>query len=78
MKQIFQLRETNRTIRNQLKLNLSVAKVNQVSYGRKSLKYYGHKIWSSLSIHVKTSENLKTFKDNIKNWNGSTSNCSVC
>ena len=31
MKQIFQLRETNRTIRNQYKLNLSVPKVNQVS-----------------------------------------------
>ena len=33
MKQIFQLRETNRTVRNQYKLNLSVPKVNQASYG---------------------------------------------
>ena len=33
MKQIFQLRETNRAVRNQYKLNLSVPKVNQASYG---------------------------------------------
>ena len=33
IKQIFQLRETNRSFRNQYKLNLNVPKVNQVSYG---------------------------------------------
>ena len=76
MKQIFQLRETNR-FRNQYKLNLNVPKVNQVSYGEKSLGYYVPKIWNSLPFHVKTSENLKTFID-IKNWNGSTYNCRVC
>ena len=26
----------------------------------------------------KSSENLKTFKDIIKNWNGSTCNCRMC
>ena len=35
MKQLFQFRETNRTVRNQYKHNLSVPKVNQVSYGEK-------------------------------------------
>ena len=39
MKQIFQLRETNRTFRNQYKPNLNVSKVNQASYGEKSLRY---------------------------------------
>ena len=78
MKQIFQLRETNRTVRNQYKLNLNVPKVNQVSYGEKSLRYYGPKIWNSLPFHVKTSENLKTFKEIINNWIGSTCNCRVC
>ena len=78
MKQIFQLRETNRTVRNQYKLNLSVPKFNQVSYGEKCLGYYGPKIWNSLPFHVKASENLKTFKDIIKNWDGSTCNCRVC
>ena len=36
MKQIFQLRETNRIVRTQCKLNLSVPKASQVSYGEKS------------------------------------------
>ena len=66
MKQIFQLRETNRTVRNQYKLNLSVPKVNQVSYGGKSLRFYGPKIWNSLPLHVKTSENLKLSKTSFK------------
>ena len=78
MKQIFQLRETNRTVRNQNRLNLCVPKVNQVSHGEKSLRFYGPKIWNSLPLHVKTSDNLKTFKDIIQNWNGSTCNCRVC
>ena len=78
MKQIFQLRETNRTVRNQYNLNLSVPKVNQVSYVEKSLRFYGPKIWNFLPLHAKTSENFKTFKGIIKNWNGSTCNCRVC
>ena len=71
-------RETNRTVRNQYKLNLNVSKVNQVSYGEKGLRYYGRKMWNSLPFQFKTSENLKTFRDIIKNWNGSTCNCRVC
>ena len=78
MTQIFQFRETNRTIPNQYKLNLDVPKVNQVSSGEKNLRYYRPKIWNSLPFHVKTRENLKTFKDIIKTWNGSTCNCRVC
>ena len=62
MKQIFQLRETKRTVRNQYKLNLIVTKVHQVSYGEKSLRYYGSKIWNSIPFHVKTCENIKILK----------------
>ena len=79
MKQFFQLRETNRTVQNQCKLNLIVPKVNQVSYGKKNLGFYGAKIWKFLPIHAKTSKNFKTFEEIIKNWNGSTCNyCRVC
>ena len=78
MKQIFQLRETNRTVRNQCKLSLSVPKVNQVSYGEKIQRYYGIKIWNFEPFHVKTSKNLKTFKEVIKKWNGPTCNCMAC
>ena len=36
MKQTYQLREIDRTVRKQYKLNLSVPKVNQVSHGENS------------------------------------------
>ena len=62
MKQIFQLRETKRTVRNQYKLNLIVTKIHQVSYGEKSLRYYGPKIWNSIPFHVETCENIKILK----------------
>ena len=44
MKHIFQLRKTNRIVQNQEKLNVSVPKVNQVSCGEKSLRYYESKV----------------------------------
>ena len=37
MKQILQLRETNNIVRNQYKLNPSVPKISQVSYGKKDI-----------------------------------------
>ena len=45
MKQTFKLRKTKRTVRHMHKVNLSVPKVSPVSYGEKSLRYYGPKIW---------------------------------
>ena len=78
LKQNIRLREADGTVLNQRKRNLSFPIVNQVSCGDKSLRYYGPKIWNSILFHIKTSENLKTFKGIIKNWNGSTCNCWVC
>ena len=66
---IFKLRKTSRVVRSNYKLNLDVPTINQVSFDDKSLKYYGRKIWNSLSFHIKSSENLETFKNIIKNWN---------
>ena len=45
MKQISQHRETNRTVRNQYELNLSVPKVSQFTYGEKGMRYCEPKIW---------------------------------
>ena len=78
MKQIFQLGETNRVVWKHYKLHLSISKFNQVSCGSESQSYYVPKIRNSLPFHKKTSENLKTVKDNIQNWNGSTYNCRMC
>ena len=71
-------RETNRNVRNKYKLNLNIPVVNQVNYGTKSLRSFGPKIWNSLPHHVKSAENLETFKKIINNWNGVSCNCVVC
>ena len=69
MNEIFKLRKTSRVVRSNYKLNLYVSTINQVSFGDKSLRYYGPKIWNSLTFHIKSSENLEAFKNIIKNWN---------
>ena len=70
VKAIFNLRMTNRPTREKEKLNLEIPKLNQVTFGTKSLRHLGPKVWNSLPYHVKSSENLTIFKTLIKNWNG--------
>ena len=67
MNKIFRLRVTNRTVRSQYRLNLDIPKVNQVSFGNKSIIAFGPKIGNSLPPHVKSGANLETFKRVIKN-----------
>ena len=78
MKHIFKIREINRPIRNQYKLNLLIQNHNQVSFGEKSLRILGPRIWNSLPFHIKSAENLNQFKKLIKNWNGISCICSLC
>ena len=78
MNEISKLRKTSRAVRSDYKLNLDVPTVNQVSFDDKSLRYYGSKIWNSLLFHIKSSANLETFKNIIKNGNGVSCNCKVC
>ena len=42
--EIFRLRVTNRVVRIQCRINLDIPKVNQVSFGDKSLRFFGPKI----------------------------------
>ena len=62
----FELKKTKRAVRNQYKLNLEVPIINKVTFGAKSIRYLGPKIWNSLPFHIKSSESLKTFKTIIK------------
>ena len=78
MSNIFKVKENQRIVREQYKLNLEIPDRNQVTFGAKSLKVYGPKVWNSLPFHIKTSENLIQFKVLIKNWNGNSGSCTVC
>ena len=70
MNEIFKLREISRAVCSIHKRNLDVPTINKVSFGGKSLRYYRHKIWNSLSFHIKYSQNLEAFINIIKHWNG--------
>ena len=75
--EIFELRKTNRAIRNQYQLNQEVPIINQVTFGAKSIRYLGPKIWNSLPFHIKSSESLTAFKRIIKDGNMVSSKCPI-
>ena len=66
MNDIFELRKSNRAIRNQYKRNLEVSIINQVNLGAKSIRYLVPEIWNTLPFHIKSRESLTTFKRIIK------------
>ena len=59
-------------------LNLHLLRVNQTTYGLNSFRYAEVKLWNSLPEDIKSSENLTTFKQLVKTWNGITSRCNLC
>ena len=76
--EIFELKKTNRAVRNQYKLNLEVPIINQVTFRAKSIRYLGPKIWNSLPFHINSSESLAIFKRIIKNWDTVPCKCPIC
>ena len=78
MKQIFELRETNRNVLEKYRLNLNIPNYNQVTFGKKNLRIFGPKICNSLPYHIKSSKNLETFKTVFKNWDGVNCKCVIC
>ena len=78
MKDIFQLKITDRPLRNQNDNNLEIPKVKTEKYGTKSLKALGPKIWNKLPNHIKTSNNLPLFKKMLQDWDGEKCHCQVC
>ena len=77
MNKIFEKRDENRVTRDRYKLNLNIPRRNQVTFGAKSFKFYGPKIWNTLPVNIKTAENLNAFLL-IKKWNGASCNCIIC
>ena len=74
----FRLRVTNRMVLSQYRSNIGIPKVNEVTFRNKSIRSFGPKIWNSLPPHIKSCENLETFKRVIKNWDCIYCNCRVC
>ena len=51
-------------------MNMIILEFNQVSYDKKSLKTFGPKLLNSLAYHIKSPENIESFKSTSKHWNG--------
>ena len=58
MKKLFKVRKTNRAQKEQYNLNLEIPKIYQVSFGTKSLRIQGPRIWNVLPFHIKFKERL--------------------
>ena len=43
--------------------DLLVPRVNQTTYGLRSIRYEGAVMWNHLPQHIKTAENIATFKN---------------
>ena len=45
-------------------------RVNTTTYGLKSVRYQGAKLWNSLPNEIKSCPDLGSFKKSISNWSG--------
>ena len=51
---------------------------NTATYGDKSLKALGLKIWNKLPTNIKTSTSITKFKEYIRTWFGPSCKCNAC
>ena len=76
MNDIFSVRTSDYSLRNPN--NLNHFRPNQVTFGSNSLKVMGPKIWNYLPNELKSAENLNSFKNMIKQWDGPICKCNAC
>ena len=62
MKQIFELRETNRNVREKYQLNLNIPNYDQVTFGKKSLDYVDRKFGTVYHTTLNLQKILKLSK----------------
>ena len=62
MKEIFEKRNENRVTRDRYKLNLNIPRRNQVTFGTKSLKFYGPKFGTLYQLISKLQKTLMLLK----------------
>ena len=58
--------------------NLQHHRPNQVTFGSNSLRSLGPQIWNALPNEIKSTDNLNSFKQLIKQWDGPNCKCSAC
>lgn len=66
IQELFNVRLNNYDMRDNDKFTLP--SFNSTSYGKKSFRYYGAKLWNSIPLEIKQSVSLNTFKNSLTNW----------
>lgn len=68
LQSLFTNRETHYNMRDNNQF--IIPHFNTVNYGKKSLNYYGAKLWSYIPIEIKESNSLASFKSAVTTWLG--------
>ena len=58
--------------------DLLVPRVNQTTFGSRSTRYKGAVMWNHLPKHIKTAENIASFKKLTRNWKMPQCKCAHC
>ncbi len=66
IEELFEVKEIPYNLRNPTRT--IIPKSNSTTYGLKSLKHGGNKIWNGLPVDIKTLESLAIFKIKINKW----------
>ena len=75
LKDVFPLKETRGYCS---RFPFKMRNVRTVKYGTETLGYLGPKIWSLVPDEIKNSNNVKTFKNKIKQWRPNGCPCRLC
>ena len=75
MNELFEFRDISYQLRN--RNDFSKVKVNTVSYGLNSLKYFATKVWDMVPTPLKCLDSVEAFKNEIKKWTP-TCDCKLC
>ena len=76
MKDIFQVQQSAYSVRGPY--NIKVPRVNQTTFGTRSIGYEGAKIWNHLPDSLKSAETIEIFESLIKTWEGPICKCNFC
>ena len=73
MQDIFKIKSSSYSLRKSK--DLQHDRPYQVTFGSNSLGSLGSEIWNGLPNDMKSAENLNSFKNMIKKWEGQNCNC---
>ena len=76
MRDVFVREDTRYDVK--IKFRLKVPRVNSSTYGLHSVCFRGSELWNMLPNHFKNLPSVSTFKNKIRDWDGSGCHCNIC